>query len=386
MNTFIIRAIHSRSKYITLAKKRTRQTYSNPSYVHDEPTPTTIVKGINGIASRSEYETEENVDVRDKDVEKDKDNGQLQAVAEEKGNLSSCSDSSNNSSRYNCGGKIVAFDAISDPEQVEMDETFHRSLHDIESRISGSTRSLQNSETMLSHSSVQEFDDKERGDEHEEVRDDRVEEHDGNIPTEDTTHAAQDSEIDAMNKEINVNEMETADTQRELGVDQNDPVVNQSKSVQPNVDRSSVGLNRVGILSSKSVHKKMDNHKPVAAQTSDASVKNEREARESRQQAQLTVMLLVVTFAFLLLTLPQYVRYIMFSFLNITRDEETFAFATLFYHLSNKLFYTNSSVNFYLYCIAGSKFRNDLRFLLVKYFRIHKLQKKMDSTSTDSDN
>ena len=90
---------------------------------------------------------------------------------------------------------------------------------------------------------------------------------------------------------------------------------------------------------------------------------------EGRHQRQLTVMLLVVTTAFLLLTSPQYIRYIIFSFLNITKDEQTFAFATLFYHLTNKLFYTNSAVNFFLYCIAGSKFRSDVKLLWKRYFK-----------------
>ena len=90
---------------------------------------------------------------------------------------------------------------------------------------------------------------------------------------------------------------------------------------------------------------------------------------EGRHQRQLTIMLLVVTTAFLLLTSPQYIRYIIFSFINITKDEQTFAFATMFYHLTNKLFYTNSAVNFFLYCIAGSKFRSDVRLVWKRYFK-----------------
>ena len=93
---------------------------------------------------------------------------------------------------------------------------------------------------------------------------------------------------------------------------------------------------------------------------------------DSKHQRQLTIMLLGVTTVFLVLTSPQYIRYIIFSFLNITRDEQTFAFATLFYHLTNKLFYTNSAVNFYLYCIAGSKFRTDVRLLWKRHFKKRK--------------
>ncbi len=107
--------------------------------------------------------------------------------------------------------------------------------------------------------------------------------------------------------------------------------------------------------------------------SSDTSVNHSSTTRnggdmENKHQRQLTVMLLVVTTIFLLLTSPQYVRYIIFSFLDITRDQGTFASAVLLYHLTNKLFYTNSAVNFFLYCIAGSKFRSDVRLLWQRHF------------------
>ncbi len=99
---------------------------------------------------------------------------------------------------------------------------------------------------------------------------------------------------------------------------------------------------------------------------------------DSKQQRQLTAMLLVVTTTFLLLTSPQYVRYIVFSCLNITRDAETFASAVLLYHITNKCFYTNSAVNFFLYCIAGSKFRKDVRL----FWRRHCTRARPELVST----
>ena len=36
----------------------------------------------------------------------------------------------------------------------------------------------------------------------------------------------------------------------------------------------------------------------------------------------------------------------------------------LFYQVTSKLYFTNSGINFFLYCISGQKFRNDLKELL----------------------
>ncbi len=80
-------------------------------------------------------------------------------------------------------------------------------------------------------------------------------------------------------------------------------------------------------------------------------------------ERQLSIMLLIVTVAFLLLTAPQYSRYILFTFLEYRHDPRLFGIANLFFHISNKLLWTNSAVNFFLYCVGGSKFRADLRML-----------------------
>ncbi len=89
-----------------------------------------------------------------------------------------------------------------------------------------------------------------------------------------------------------------------------------------------------------------------------------------RAENQLTVMLLCVTFVFVLLTMPQYTRYIVYTFLPMDGDSATFATFVLIYHITNKAFYTNSAVNFWLYVASGSKFRHDLKRLCCK--RRHK--------------
>ena len=82
-------------------------------------------------------------------------------------------------------------------------------------------------------------------------------------------------------------------------------------------------------------------------------------SRKSRE-TQLTVMLLLVTFTFLLLTLPLYARYIFTIAVDYQSDPFLYALYIFLYHLSNKLYFTNNAINFYLYCIGGAKFRADL--------------------------
>ena len=74
---------------------------------------------------------------------------------------------------------------------------------------------------------------------------------------------------------------------------------------------------------------------------------------------QLTTMLLLVTTLFLILLLPTYIRFIYAAF--VTSDTPSkFASSMLISAMSYKLYVTNSGINFFLYCISGRKFRNDL--------------------------
>ena len=85
-----------------------------------------------------------------------------------------------------------------------------------------------------------------------------------------------------------------------------------------------------------------------------------REKTMKNAESQLTVMLLLVTTLFLILVFPTYFRYI---FLLLVKRDTPFLFAlsVFMYQLSSKLYVTNSGVNFFLYCISGQKFRNDLK-------------------------
>ena len=78
---------------------------------------------------------------------------------------------------------------------------------------------------------------------------------------------------------------------------------------------------------------------------------------------QLTTMLLLVTTLFLILLLTTYIRFIYAAFV-ISDTPSKFATSMLIFEISYKLYVTNSGINFFLYCICGQKFRNDLKELV----------------------
>ena len=85
-----------------------------------------------------------------------------------------------------------------------------------------------------------------------------------------------------------------------------------------------------------------------------------REKTMKTAENQLTTMLLLVTTLFLILLLPTYIRFIYAAF--VTSDTPSkFATSMLISEISYKLYVTNSGINFFLYCVSGKKFRNDLK-------------------------
>ena len=91
-------------------------------------------------------------------------------------------------------------------------------------------------------------------------------------------------------------------------------------------------------------------------------VASRRQNKMKNIESQLTTMLLLVTTLFLILMIPTYIRFLYTTFVN--RDTPVkYANLMFFYHLSHKLYHTNNGINFFLYCISGQKFRNDLKEL-----------------------
>ena len=94
-----------------------------------------------------------------------------------------------------------------------------------------------------------------------------------------------------------------------------------------------------------------------------------RQLAMKNAENQLTIMLLLVTTLFLVLLIPTYTRFMYLTFVKIDSPEK-YATLMLFYHITNKLYFSNNGINFFLYCISGQKFRNDLKDILcqrIKY-------------------
>ena len=80
-------------------------------------------------------------------------------------------------------------------------------------------------------------------------------------------------------------------------------------------------------------------------------------------ESQLTIMLLLVTLLFSILLIPTYIRFI---YLALVKNDTPFksAVSILMFQVTYKLYASNSGVNFFLYCISGRKFRNDLKEII----------------------
>ena len=83
-------------------------------------------------------------------------------------------------------------------------------------------------------------------------------------------------------------------------------------------------------------------------------------------EAQTFAILLLVTFALLILTTPAYMFFIYIQVVDFTASPEAFAGYFLYYHASYCLQVTNYGINFFLYVISGKKFRTDLLRLFQK--------------------
>ena len=98
-------------------------------------------------------------------------------------------------------------------------------------------------------------------------------------------------------------------------------------------------------------------------------------------EGQTFAILLLVTFALLILTTPAYMFFIYIQVVDFTASPEAFASYFLFYHSSYALQVTNYGINFFLYVISGKKFRTDLMLLLRMKNRPHEHAPSGDTTS-----
>ena len=96
---------------------------------------------------------------------------------------------------------------------------------------------------------------------------------------------------------------------------------------------------------------------------------------------QVYIMLLLVTFAYLILVTPMTTYSTLYSSVIAPRikSSKMFAGIYLYYQVGHKLHSTNNGINFFLYVMSGQKFRNDL-------LNLFRSKRKSKDISTPSEN
>ena len=77
-------------------------------------------------------------------------------------------------------------------------------------------------------------------------------------------------------------------------------------------------------------------------------------------ERQIFAIFFLVTFGFLTLTSPGALLILYMMFVDVMESPRVFASYYLFYNIGQKLYYTNSGINFFMYVLSGRKFRTDL--------------------------
>lgn len=100
-----------------------------------------------------------------------------------------------------------------------------------------------------------------------------------------------------------------------------------------------------------------------SGQSDPATIRNSR-------ASSLTLTLIFLSITFLFLTMPYSIFLILYDTLDNKIEDEydlsIFSFLCAFFHL---LWCCNSSVNFYLYCLTGSRFRAEFKNILHSFLR-----------------
>ena len=82
--------------------------------------------------------------------------------------------------------------------------------------------------------------------------------------------------------------------------------------------------------------------------------------QQRRREMQLTLMTVLMSCMFLCLTMPKYVHQLIFININWSGSADTIVTFGWSASITSQLLLFNSAINFYLYAMAGSKFRSDL--------------------------
>ena len=107
---------------------------------------------------------------------------------------------------------------------------------------------------------------------------------------------------------------------------------------------------------------------------------NTNEPRVKTSDKQIFMILLLVTFSFLVLTTPSYMLFLFNMIVDFDQSTKYKAGFSLFYTVSQKTWFTNNAINFFLYILSGTKFRNDF----LRLFGYKRKEKRNVNNSVDS--
>ena len=115
-------------------------------------------------------------------------------------------------------------------------------------------------------------------------------------------------------------------------------------------------------MNSVIIHKLRTRSMVTQSQSQQSGSSDTRSGKNS--EAQIFVMLLLVTFGFMILNIPAYIFYLYVILVNFLSGPKAFAGYHLFYNIAQKFRFTNHGVNFLFYVISGEKFRTDVKKLI----------------------
>ncbi|CAF1100898.1 unnamed protein product [Didymodactylos carnosus] len=95
-------------------------------------------------------------------------------------------------------------------------------------------------------------------------------------------------------------------------------------------------------------------------------IKTQRSRWSIKRRRQLTCMLMLVTFAFIVLTLPSCIYFVFFRHHMIRDTSSSRLYRSMIQIILNSIQFTSHSINFFLYCFSSTNFRDEFRSLLTK--------------------
>ncbi|KAK6178872.1 hypothetical protein SNE40_011359 [Patella caerulea] len=132
--------------------------------------------------------------------------------------------------------------------------------------------------------------------------------------------------------------------------------------------------------------KKAGNTKRQLTQSSDNTADNEAQSESRKQERQITIMLLLVSFCFLIFVSPMAVIIVVERYYWLPVFPHDKAVFHLVRTITNHMMYLNHALNFLLYFLSGRRFRDEFRDVFCKCLvqpkraNIYKMHQPKDNT------